>query len=117
MSDKKFTNGEAKYEALQVRVNGVLIANINSTNKNHQANGVLICEAFNVANQSGLTPSQLLSKLKKAEELIKEARKEIIELSSSLYHGAGLTIKEAEATVKKDTIPVKLTAFLNDGTK
>ena len=44
---------------------------------NAEADAHLICEAFNVANQTGMTPATLQAELEKAKELIKEAKETI----------------------------------------
>lgn len=57
------------------------------------ANSELICEAFNVANQTGLTPSQLQSELEKAKELISKKDIEIAMLEKAIRELKGDTRK------------------------
>lgn len=70
-----FSNVKIRYRYL-ISVSGTNVCKIgrddNDNSTQEKANALLICDAFNVANQTGLTPSQLQSDLEKAKEFLSE---------------------------------------------
>ncbi len=69
---------------------------------NAEADAHLICEAFNVTNQTGMTPATLQSELEKAKELIKESEQVLVKIRNDKNTGI----------IPTQSFINKLTAFL-----
>ena len=71
-------NGGAPYATLyEAHIDlGVCMVWAPEGNEEQEANAELICEAGTVANETGMTPRELVTKLREAKELMQAALKE-----------------------------------------